>query len=126
MSLDDPADQPPKFNRGVFWQTKDGTLIRIKDMEHSHLGNTLRMMIRSAANYRMRAISSGNQILATMQGELAIEDIERGIERYENSTEDELADQIFGPAWRAMNKEADKRGLRWRLDEDWGVHGSGN
>jgi len=49
-----PVSIRVRFDQGEWWRTKDGTWLRIADMEPSHRGNTARMLLRGAAGHAFR------------------------------------------------------------------------
>lgn len=63
----------------ALWTMKDGTNIRICDMEDSHLTNSIKMLERATKSYEVRAIKYGYQMLAGLQGEIALDSVERDI-----------------------------------------------
>jgi len=61
------------------WKTKAGDMIRISEMEDSHLNNTIAMLERNADKLMRQALSEALALSATMQGEMAIESMEEYI-----------------------------------------------
>lgn len=67
------------------WKMRDGTVILIKDMTDSHLDNTIKMLDRKAKAAHYAELTAGYAILGTLQGEMAIDDVERGINQMEEN-----------------------------------------
>lgn len=59
-----------------FWTTKEGLKIPINKMENSHLLNTIKMIERTAEREHQLALNMGYQMSCTLQGEMAIDEIE--------------------------------------------------
>lgn len=53
------------------WTCKDGTKVRICDMTHSHLTNTIAMLERVAKKHRDETLPLAYSAAATLQGEMA-------------------------------------------------------
>lgn len=85
-----------------FWTMKDGSRIRIKDMEDEHLVNCIDMLERMHS----KAINDGYSCLGILQGELAIEDCERGIDQLEEEGPDGI-----NPLYSELVDEAKRREL---------------
>jgi len=62
------------------WTTKDGRKIRICDMEDSHLQNSINLLSRYARHKESEAINAGFQMLSMLQGEMAIDSVERELD----------------------------------------------
>ena len=63
------------------WTMRDGTRIWIKDMDDSHLLNTLRMLQRNAHYLRDQTEYEGFKMLNFLQGEMAIESVEQELRK---------------------------------------------
>ncbi len=91
------------------WKSKDGQVIRIKDMTDTHLLNTARFLLKQAQiiiNRNIEQYYSGMQ----PQGEMAEIEFDRELSAWESMTpEDYLEEEC--PAFENMVKELEKRGL---------------
>lgn len=118
------------------WTCKDGTRLRICDMEDSHLDNAIRLIERMAEARTGELVTSGYQALGCLQGEMALDSIERelgyleqyGLEPseinplYDNlileKQRREILNEDFGgnesKCWKCQQK-AVLNGVRWRL-----------
>jgi len=101
----------------TIWITKDGRKIKVKDMEDSHLVNTIKMLIRK---YKRELIHLRSNItFPTFQGEMAQFYAERDYDYLtdlclDNSYDiEELIEQSL-PVWEKLVNEAEKRNLEWR------------
>lgn len=61
------------------WTCADGTRLRICDMEDSHIDNAISLIERMAEARTGELVSSGYQALGCLQGEMAIDSVERDI-----------------------------------------------
>lgn len=111
------AVQGRRYDRKKFWQTKEGELVKIEEMTDGHLLNAVWMMLRIGAKKRSEALRLGYSLVAGMQGEMAVDDMERGILRYEEMDAEDMAEECCGGSWEALNAEVDRRGLRGTLEE---------
>ena len=89
------------------WTTKDGTKIRICDMEESHIINCIRMLERNLDKYK-----SGVDY-PMLQGEIAQETAERA---YENLME--LTAEDAYPIYSKLEKELLGRGYEYNQHGD--------
>lgn len=66
------------------WTTKNGEVIKIRDLTDSHLLNIINMLIRSAAARHQQEISAAWSALAGTRGEMAEYYLEQDINRLED------------------------------------------
>lgn len=93
----------------TIWETKDGKRIKIKDMEDSHLVNTIKFL-RRVAEHEIKSNQKAFLGFGYPQGEMA-QDAYDQEERYWNEiTEDELIGEHF-PCFDNMIEEGKKRKL---------------
>lgn len=97
------------MGRARVWTMRDGGKIKIKDMEDSHILNTIKMLLRIAGKYQ----SDNLAYFPCLQGEMAQEHAEREWEYLNESTPSVLAQELFGDRWEGLIYEAKKRGLKW-------------
>jgi len=69
------------------WQTKDGRIIKVKDMSDDHIKNTIRMLER----VQIHRSGEGYSFLNFLKGEMAIECCEREIQQ-----EEDFYDELIG------------------------------
>lgn len=62
------------------WKMKDGTKIRICDMMDSHLANAIKMLERMTRRREGEMSTLGYQMLGVLQGEMAIDSVERDLD----------------------------------------------
>ena len=93
------------------WTQKDGTKLKIKDMTDRHLRNTLRMVFRRAEQMRLAALSDAYSFAATLQGEMALDQMDFTIARLEDATPYDFLED--NDTTKALLREADKRRLVW-------------
>ena len=58
------------------WTTKDGSKIRICDMDDEHLYNTITLLNKQSRMATSNAILTGYSMLGMLQGEMAIDSVE--------------------------------------------------
>ena len=91
------------------WKTHSGQIIPIKEMSDTHLINTISFLKRNCENYRYQIIAEGENALGFLQGEMAIDSIERDINSLLSMADDEFL-QEYTP-YKALVREAKKRKL---------------
>jgi len=94
----------------ALWTCKDGTRLRICDMEDSHLLNTIRLCMRVARHRLSLEINAGYSVLSTLQGEMATLFCEQDLDRLEDMTPDEYLCQTF-PLYEKLLAELERRKL---------------
>lgn len=93
------------------WTCKDGTRIRICDMDDSHLLNACRLIERAAIFCHENNLSEAYQIESTLNGEMAQVCIAQDISRME--CEDPLeAFEDYSPMYRSLLNEIERRALK--------------
>lgn len=93
-----------KQTKSIYWKTKDGRLIAVKDMSNSHVLNTHRYMQRRLAELTS-LLAKAWSFLTTLSGEMAQECMEREIDVMEDR-------QCNIQTWVwAFEEEIDKRKL---------------
>ena len=92
------------------WTTKDGRKIPIKEMSDRHLSNTIAFLRRNAGQNILREMTVLNLGLATTNGEMAQDGIERELAALESCGDDEYLSEAC-PQFDALIEEAEKRGL---------------
>lgn len=98
------------------WTTKDGTKIRICDMSDGHLNSTIELLERHrdsvSKNYERDLMAAS----LFLQGEMALMDIDRAIDDFE---ENGVPDVAVHPLYSALCDEMERRqalGI-WRFDQ---------
>lgn len=96
------------------WTTQDGTKIRICDMDDCHLGYTIKLLQRMAKQQEMNAISVGYDVLSMLQGEMAIDSVERELHVLETygldpSNMNELYDNLILEQERRKSMEEERK-----------------
>ena len=99
------------------WTTRDGRALAIKEMDDQHLVNTIRMLQRNVKVVRFRAeitmIRRYEALLSGIQGEHAREaadaEIDMQIDQMVQTSDFAWLKEI--PVFRALTREAKKRGL---------------
>ena len=111
-----PLDGPP-YNQQprpttTTWVTRDGQRVPVSDMTDAHLVNTIRYLRRSANASITDEIQSGYSLLGTLQGEMAIDCVERDLQFLEETADADAYLEDNCPTWPALLVEAEKRGLK--------------
>lgn len=96
--------------RKKVWTTRDGQRMKISDMADSHLTNTINLIRRATTQWRDTTLKEMYRTLGLVRGEQAIWDIEHDIDRLEESTIDEIAEEQV-PHFENLMAEATKRKL---------------
>lgn len=95
------------------WLTRDNRKIKVRDMEDSHLVRTLLMLKRNANAYIYIQGLRMCQAASMFSGEMAIDSIEREMERFAQS---QWSDMYEPEALDVLLDEAKRRGLEWESD----------
>ena len=91
------------------WTTATGRKIKIVDMTDSHLRNTIKMLEQYAKHMEQQVINAGESMLYSLQGEMAIESVEKDLDRlYQNG----LDPCEISPIYCKLIAEANKRRLK--------------
>lgn len=92
------------------WVTREGERIPVRKMADSHLINTIRYLRRIGAEEKAAGESAGYSMLGMLQGEMAIDSVERDLSYLESQTVDDYLHDTR-PTFELMLVEAGKRGL---------------
>ena len=90
------------------WKTATGRKIKIVDMTDYHLRNTIKMLEQYAKHMEHQTIQAGENLLCTMQGEMAIMSIEDDLDRLYNRG---LDPADISPVYCKLIAEAERRKL---------------
>lgn len=102
---------PTKTRKSTkLWTMKDGTKIRMCDMDDSHLINTIKMLQRYAKHKEEQYIKAGYMMLAGLQGEMAIDTVERDLDGLQ---ENGLDPSEVCPIYADLTMEATRRGIEY-------------
>lgn len=90
------------------WKCRDGRKIRICDMDDNHLLNAIKMIERLARREISYCLSVAYDLEATLQGEVALDEIAREIRRleYEGVSPEEVCS-----SYENLVREKKRRGL---------------
>ena len=97
------------------WQTKDGTVIPIKDLTDSHLVNIIAYLRRAAPAAREMAISDAFSTFASLHGEMAQYYAEGDCDLLTCMSDGEFIEETI-EQWPYLLREAKKRKLRGSHD----------
>lgn len=92
-----------------YWQTKDGRIIKIADMDDEHLINSIRLLKRVVRNMRLSRDLAGLSVLNFVQGEMAQYTIETDLELDARLSDEEWLD-VHTP-YKELVGEAKTRGI---------------
>lgn len=107
------AEQKKKAGRGR-WRMRDGTIIRIRDMDDQHLHNSIAYIERLSHQYFMSLGFSAGHYAATTGGEMAADAAnEAADDAFERAHEHEIAPEVE-PKYSELIAERDRRGLEAR------------
>lgn len=97
-----------KPKRTSQWTTRDGRVIRVCDMDDTHLANTIRYLERTQVARREHEIHVCMGALSTLHGEMAIDCAERELD---GLMDDFNVDAGLPNIYFEMCDEAEERGL---------------
>lgn len=92
------------------WNTKNGKIVRIVDMDNDHLINTIKF-IQRISEFKLSEMQKGLFKYGRPNGEQAEVDLEQAENQVMSMTWEDMLDDY--PAYPKMVKEADKRGLEY-------------
>lgn len=94
----------------TIWVTREGERIPVRKMTDSHLVNTIRYLRRAGATEKAEGERAGYSVLGMLQGEMAIDSVERDLSYLESQTVDEYLSETR-PTFEALLTEAERRGI---------------
>ena len=92
-----------------YWQTKDGRVVKIIDMDDGHLVNSIRLLKRVVRGMRFSRDLAGWHVLNFVQGEMAQYAIESDLELDARLSDDEWLEAHT--AYEELIGEAKRRGI---------------
>ncbi len=92
-----------------YWQTKDGRILKITDMEDEHIVSTIRLLKRVVREMRFSRDLAGLSVLNFVQGEMAQYAIESDLELDARLNDEEWLERHT--AYRELVGEAKRRGI---------------
>jgi hypothetical protein len=90
--------------RNGYWKTKQGQWVKIKEMETSHLSNTIAMLKRKANSFK--CYHSSCYLL--LQGEMAQDCWEQEMDFLDTASPHEMAERLF-PVYSQLFNELERR-----------------
>jgi len=107
MNIEAPVWNPSDMKT---WKTREGAVMRIKDMGDSHLVNTIKYLERHATNMRLNQASDMFRYAATAPDGAAM-CAESGAEQLLEMSDEEFLSEY--PKYKGLVREAKKRKLTW-------------
>ena len=98
------------------WQTKDGTVIPIKDLTDSHLLNIIAYLLRTAPVAHEIAIDSAFIFSSSLRGEMAQYYAEGDCHRLTRISDEEFIEETI-EQWPYLLREAKRRQLQENIYE---------
>lgn len=92
-----------------YWQTKDGRVVKIADMDDEHLVNSIRLLKRVVRKMRFSRDLAGWHVLNFAQGEMAEYAIESDLELDARLSDEEWLERHT--AYEELFGEAKRRGI---------------
>lgn len=97
------------------WQTKDGDVLRIRDMEDTHIQNSMRLIARNTIVALHKIGWDAANYAATTGGEMAADAADAtSMEAFDTAGDQELLHEAClreYPKYRELNAECERRGL---------------
>lgn len=94
------ASRHVRLEGGVTWTDIEGKVWRIEDMGDNHIDNCMRFMLRNKEGWKTRVERQGWSALMMLRGEMAIDQVERDLERLEDMSAFRVV--IESPEFRAF------------------------
>ena len=89
----------------AMWQTRDGRMIAIRDMDDRHLENAARMLLRNADRLHLNHLLQMTIMTAFCRGEMALEAIDSEIADFqEEVSPEEFVRQEWAPIFNACRR----------------------
>jgi hypothetical protein len=99
-----------RTRRHVTWRDRSGKIYGIYEMTSSHIRNSMRMMLRDAEYYKQLELNAMESFICMLQGEMAIDDMDRRISRFERESAREWVRRQ--PIMFAFHHELQRRRVR--------------
>ena len=98
------------------WKTKDGRVLKVADMEDSHLINTIKYMQRRAEHIQWKDVLQMSRFADTLNGEMAVDCAEQSIVELGDMHPEDYLETL--PDYQALVKEATRRKLTFPREID--------
>lgn len=96
------------YEKDVKWKCKGGKLIRIRDMETSHIENAINYLKRKSISRRADLLNDLSHAECVLQGEQSLIEIEKCQNELEETSNEEFVEEYF-PIIVELEKELAKR-----------------